>query len=135
MKILAIDFGEKRLGMAVGDSETRTAAPIDPLFRSTIPHDLSRLASVIEEYEIKKIVLGMPLNMDGSEGEIARLVKEFAVLLKKALSLPLEFVDERLSSFEAEQALAPLALDRRKKKGKIDSVAAWILIREYLEIG
>lgn len=134
MKILAIDFGEKRLGLAVGNSDTRTASPIDPLKRTSPAHDLSRLAGITAEYEIKKILLGLPLNMDGSEGEITKKVKGFAKILKKNLLLPLDFIDERLSSFEAEQELAPLGLDRKKKKGKIDSVAAWILLKEYLEI-
>jgi len=134
MKILAIDFGAKRMGLAVGDTGTRSASPLPPLQHTSEADDLARLSDICAAYEVDEILLGLPLNMNGSEGKIAARVRGFADVLRARLNTPVRFIDERLSSFEAEQVLAPLGYSPKKKKRLLDSVAAWIILKEFLEI-
>jgi putative Holliday junction resolvase len=133
MKVLAVDYGRKRVGLAVGDTLTRVAAPL-PLIAGGERRDVvAEIARRAGEYEAERIVVGLPLNMDGSRGPACAEVERFAAALRRACHLPVELVDETLSSVEAEALAREMQPDFRKRKAFLDSVAAQVILRAYLE--
>lgn len=135
MKILAIDFGLKRIGFAVGNTFIKSATPIEQLNRKNMDFDLEFITRIIDEYDIQHIIMGHPLNMDGTPGKLAGAVENFKNFLKKRIpqDIDIELVDERLSSFEAEELLKPVQGDYKKRKKVLDSVSAMMLLKDYLE--
>ncbi len=135
MKILAVDFGMKRMGFAIGNSVIRTAAPIDPIARKDDARDIGYIEHLIDEYDISKILMGYPLNMDGTKSNITLKVEAFTGKLKEKIpgTIAVEFVDERLSSFEAEEMLKSHQQDYRKRKKVLDSISALVLLRSYID--
>ncbi len=134
-KLLAIDFGMKRMGFAVGNTGLQTASPIDPVMRKNSKQAIAYIKQLVTDYDIDGIVIGYPLHMDGTPGPITQQVDHFADRLKKAVepAVPVDFVDERLSSFEAEEELKALKPKPRKRKVLLDSMSAVILLRRYME--
>lgn len=135
MKILAIDFGMKRMGFAIGNTTINTAAPIDPLTYKNTNHALEHIQQLIAEYEITQILIGYPLNMDGTKSLTTEQVEHFARRLEKTLTpgITTQYVDERLSSFEAEQELKPFQPNYKKRKKIIDSMSALMILRRFME--
>jgi putative Holliday junction resolvase len=135
MKILAIDFGMKRMGFAVGNPTINTAAPIDPINYKNTNHALEHIKQLISEYDITQILIGYPLNMDGTKSSITEQVEHFTRRLKKTLApgIATHYVDERLSSFEAEEELKPLQANYKKRKKIIDSMSALMILRRFME--
>ncbi len=131
MKYLAIDYGQKRTGLAVCDPDERIASPLAVLQgRKRLAE---RIAEIVRAEQIDAVVVGLPLNMDGSRGPQARKVMDFASELGKVLEIPIAFEDERLSSFEAGQRLAGTGLSRSGKARRIDAVAAAHILESFLE--
>jgi putative Holliday junction resolvase len=130
-KILAIDYGRKRFGFAVGNRETRTALPLHPVDRKSNQQILSAIRKLVEEYEIGRIVIGYPLNMDGTRSETCTEVEAFVRLLETKIALPVDRIEERLSSIEAEDMLKTITPDFRKRKRVLDSVAAQVILMRY----
>lgn len=135
MKILAVDFGMKRMGFAIGNTVIRTAAPIDPIARKDDTQDIRYIEHLIDEYDISKILIGYPLNMDGTKSNITFVVEAFAEKLKENIpgNIAVEFVDERLSSFEAEEMLKSHQQDYKKRKKVLDSISALVLLSSYID--
>ena len=135
MKILAIDFGMKRMGFAVGNPTINTAAPIDPITYKDTNHALEHIKQLVSEYDITQILIGYPLNMDGTKSNITGQVEHFTRRLKKILApgITTHYVDERLSSFEAEEELKTLQTDYKKRKKIIDSMSALMILRRFME--
>ncbi len=131
-RILAIDYGRKRIGLALSDEMGLTARPLALLTRTNRRNDLRRLREICRDHAVAKIVVGLPLNMTGTPGEMADEAARFAARLEKDLGLVTELVDERLTSWEAEHSLAE-AKSARRKGAPLDDLAAAILLREYLE--
>jgi putative pre-16S rRNA nuclease len=135
-RVLAIDYGRKRLGLAVSDPLGLTARPLATWSRSNRRHDLARLRGLCREQEIGRIVVGWPVQLGGASGEMASEAARFAERIRKDLGIPVELVDERLSSWEAEQALAETATgkarSRNRKQRRLDEVAAAVILRDYL---
>jgi len=131
MRYLAIDHGQKRIGLAVSDAGESMAFPHSVL--EVGPNLISRIIRVIQQERIEAIVVGLPLNMDGTEGPRAVAAREFAHDLAAKLSLPVFFFDERLSSAEADWKLAGLELTRQKKKKLQDAVAAAVFLQAFLD--
>jgi putative Holliday junction resolvase len=131
MRYLAIDHGDRRTGLAICDKNETMACP---LLVFDGPGGLTqRIAKVVAEEEIEAVVLGLPLNMDGTEGPRVTIVKNFAAELEKVIDVPIIFFDERLSSFDAEQKLAGLDLTRKKKKKHLDAVAAASFLQAFID--
>lgn len=130
-RYLAVDLGGKRTGLAVGDDATRIATPVDVLEVPPGPRLIEAIRRAIAEHGPDAIVIGLPLNMDGSEGEAAKQVRAFGAALAEATSLPTEFHDERLTSRAAELDLAGL-YTRKGKKRRLDAVAAARILSGYL---
>lgn len=134
MKLLAIDFGMKRMGFAFGDTTIRTASPIAAIMRKNIEQDIGHIKNLIYEYNITKILIGYPLNMDGTRSKITFQVENFTKQLKKKINIATEFVDERLTSFEAEEILKSYQPDHKKRKKILDSISALIILKNYIEV-
>lgn len=131
-RLLALDVGEKRVGVAICD-ETRTLArPLFTLKRASKQEDFARLAAVCAEHTIEKVIVGLPRLLHGDEGSQARRVRRYAAELQAALNLPIDFWDERFSSVDAQERLAASSRKPRAK-GDIDSAAAAIILQEYLD--
>lgn len=143
---MAIDYGEVRVGLAMADEQARIAEPFGTLPRINRNEDMRRLRQLAREYSVVRIVIGLPLNLDGTRGAMAEKVEGFARRVRKQIGVPVELVDERLTSWEAERLMqeefgkrlkSPQAPKRHAPKRKeerisVDSVAAAVLLREYL---
>src|SRR5882762_467926 len=144
--ILAVDYGRVRIGLAVADFETRMPQPLSTLERVNRNEDMRRLRELVRENGVKQIVVGLPLRLDGSRGEMAEEVERFAQRVRKQIGVPVEMVDERLTSWEAERLMEEIqgrfirdekltGAKKPKKKAKmtVDAVAAAVILKEYLE--
>jgi putative pre-16S rRNA nuclease len=130
-RLLGLDVGEKRVGVAICD-ETRTLArPLLTLNRASKKEDFAKLAALCREHAIEKVIVGLPKTLRGEEGPQAQRVRRYALELQAALNLPIEFWDERYSSVDAQERLASSSRKVRAK-GDIDSAAAAIILQEYL---
>jgi len=131
MRYLAIDYGDKRTGLAICDHAETIASPLAVIQGQQ--GLLKKIADVVEAENVEAIVLGLPLNMDDSQGPQARLIFKFADQLKEHLNIPIHFQDERLTSFSAEEKLAAADFTRGKKKKRLDAVAAATILEAFLE--
>jgi putative Holliday junction resolvase len=139
-RLLGLDVGERRIGVAVSDPDQGLALPAMTLTRGS-GRELAELASLIREKEVVGLVVGLPVSLSGEEGEQAKRTREFARDLRQRLNLPVAFWDERLSSQEAERILASSgkttrpswSAGRRPEKGATDLVAATIILQAYLD--
>jgi putative Holliday junction resolvase len=131
MRYLAIDYGTKRTGLAICDPAETIVSPLAVLEGQK--ELLKKIADVAKANGVEAIVLGLPLNMDDSEGPQAKLVLNFADQLKEHLDIPIHFQDERLSSFGAEDKLAPAEFTRAKKRKRLDAIAAAEILEAFLE--
>jgi putative Holliday junction resolvase len=132
---LGIDYGQRRVGLAVSDALGLTAQPLDTFHRRSDAALIEHVRSLVAEREVTKIIVGLPVNMDGTYGPKADEARRLADHLRSALGLPVELWDERLTSWQAEQCLSEAGLPRKKQResGKIDRVAAQLLLQSYLE--
>jgi putative Holliday junction resolvase len=132
-RILAVDYGRVRLGLAVSDALGMASHPLPALRRSSPEADLVALRAVLAERDVRRLVVGLPLNMDGSEGPMAKEARAFGTWLSAATSLPVDYEDERLSTEEAEDFLRTAGLRPSDRKKLRDSVAAAVILRSVLE--
>ncbi|HET7105843.1 MAG TPA: Holliday junction resolvase RuvX [Candidatus Acidoferrum sp.] len=147
-KILALDYGRTKIGLALADSAARIAQPYDTLERVNRNEDMRRLRELARDLGVRQIVVGLPLRLDGTGGDMADEATRFAQRVHKQIGVPVELVDERLSSWEAERILEEemgrrivhedTPHGRKKTKGAadgkytVDAVAAMVILREYL---
>ncbi|MGE5327587.1 MAG: Holliday junction resolvase RuvX [Deltaproteobacteria bacterium] len=131
-RILAIDYGRKRIGLALSDELGLTAQPLGMLARTNRRNDLRRLREICRKHGVSRIIVGHPLHMTGAAGEMADEAARFSDRLAKELRMKVELVDERLTTWEAERMAAETQSKRRKGRA-LDDVAAAILLRDYLE--
>ncbi len=133
-RVLAIDYGRRRIGLALSDPLGLTAQPLATLERTNRREDLRRLGAVVREHHVQRIVVGHPLHLDGRAGEMAEEAAQFAARMAKQLRLPVELVDERLSSWQAKQMLAAgRAVFGKRHGGDTHPLAAAVVLRDYLE--
>jgi putative Holliday junction resolvase len=132
-RILAIDYGRKRIGLAVSDELGLTAQPLLTLSRVNRRQDLRRVRDICRQYGVAHILVGHPLHITGEAGEMAQEAGRFAARLQTALGIETQLMDERLTTWEAEQILAENKSSSRRKRKSVDDVAAALLLREYLD--
>ena len=132
-RCLGMDLGTKRIGLALSDPLGWTAAPLPALSRVGWKKDLAALRRLVETYEVLRIVVGLPLRMDGEAGEQAKLAQEFAARLQSALGVPVETWDERLTTVQAERTLIDSDVRRERRRQIIDSLAASLILQGYLD--
>ena len=133
MRILALDHGSKRIGVAVSDETKTIAQPLEFIPAGPFADFLARLRLLIQEKEIGLILVGLPRNMDGSYGPAAEKVQTFVAALKDAVIVPVKTLDERLTSALANRVLIQGGVRRDKRKEKVDKMAAAILLQSYLD--
>jgi putative Holliday junction resolvase len=145
--ILAVDYGRARIGLALADSETRMPQPLSTMERVNRNEDMRRLRELVREQGVKQIVVGLPLRLNGTRGEMAEEVERFAQRVRKQIGVPVEMVDERLTSWEAERLMEEIQgrfiRDEKLAGGKkpknaqakmtVDAVAAAVILKEYLD--
>ena len=132
-RILAIDPGSVRLGLAISDSERRLASPLTTYTRKDDTQDAGFFRRIIAEHDVGAILIGLPVRADGYEGEQAKAARQFGAWLEQATGLPCTYFDERLTSFAADESLLEAGLTKKKRKARRDRVAAQILLQTYLD--
>lgn len=135
MRIMGLDYGTKAIGLAISDELRLTVRPLTTIRRQRQSRNqiIAQIQSLIEEYEIAELVVGLPLKMDGIVGEAAERVIIFITELQKTVKIPVAKQDERLTSQEAEMVMREQGFDRHQRKAKSDEYAAAIILRDYLE--
>src|SRR5207245_886614 len=145
--ILSIDYGRARMGLAIADSNARMARPLGTLERVNRNEDMRRLRELVREHGVRQVVVGLPLRLDGTRGEMAEEAERFAQRVRKQIGVAVEMADERLTSWEAERLLEELQGrfmheetrngGKRPKKGAaritVDAMAAVVILQEHLE--
>ena len=133
MRILGIDYGDRKIGLAVSDQLGITAQPLISYRRKTKKEDADYFNRLVSEYEIYEVVVGLPLRMDGSSGTQAEKTREFARWLEQILNLPVRFWDERLTTKQANKILSQQKIAPKAKKDIEDQISAVIILSTYLE--
>ena len=133
MRALGLDIGSKRIGVALSDPQMNVASPLTVLDAGSLRADLRPLLRLIEEWEIERVVVGLPLTMSGEEGPQALDVRATAEALAERLPVPLAYHDERLSSAEANKVMAGAGLTEKDRRGVVDKVAAAIILQSWLD--
>lgn len=131
-RILALDYGTKRIGVALSDELGWTAQPLETFERRTLDRDLAHIAELVVLHEVERVVLGVPLQLDGREGPAVRAMREFAEKLEAGISVPLILWDERMTTKAAEDLLIAADVSRKKRKGAVDRIAAALLLQSFL---
>ena len=133
-RFLGIDYGSKRIGLALSDHEAILALPLATVRpRGGLPNQVSAVLSFAKQYGVDAFVVGLPLNMDNTEGPQAKLTRAFGDELARTTGLPVYYFDERLSSVAAEELLRPAELTRKKKRARLDRIAAQVMLQGFLE--
>jgi putative Holliday junction resolvase len=144
--ILSIDYGRERMGLAIAEARAKMAQPLATMERINRNEDMRRLREFVRDHGVKQIVVGLPLKLDGTRGEMAEEAERFAQRVRKQIGIPVEMVDERLTSWEAERLLEETqgrflheksGSNRKQKetpaRATVDAVAAAVILKEYLE--
>ncbi len=131
-RLLGLDVGDKRVGVAICDETQALARPVLTLNRASKKEDFARLDALCREHAIERVIVGLPKTLRGEEGPQAQRVRRYAAELQAALNLPIEFWDERFSTVEARDMM--MAVGRKlSSKGEIDAIAATVILQEYLD--
>ena len=133
MRLLALDFGSVNIGVAVSDPLGLTAQGDGTIRRRSHAQDMAELKALVEEYQPRAFVLGLPLNMDGSRGPAVDRVQSFGSLLKQQFNLPVYYQDERLTTVAAQKTLLNNDTSRQKRRQVVDKLAATLILSTYLE--
>lgn len=133
MRYLAIDHGEKRTGLAISDASETLVSPHSVIETTNAEELLRRISEVLDDEKIDAVVVGLPINMDGTEGPRSRKVRQFALAMQQRTDKQVYLHDERLSSFEADCLVGDLELTRKKKKKRLDAIAAAAILQSFFE--
>jgi putative Holliday junction resolvase len=138
MRTLAVDLGSRRVGLALSDEGGRFATPYEVMSVSSAEQALAPILGIVKKEDVRRVVVGLPLNMDGGVGEAARGVRRWGEMLSRQGQIPVIYVDERLSSFSAEQGLIDRKrggenITRKRKKQQLDALAAAAFLQEFLD--
>lgn len=133
MRILGLDYGDRRIGAAVSDAFGWTAQGLETIERRRDGGEMERILELVKNYEVEEIVVGLPKNMNGSIGPRGEICQAFAGELREATNLPVHLWDERLSTVAAERLLIEGDVSRKKRKGVVDKMAAVLILQNYLD--
>lgn len=132
-RVLGLDVGERRIGVAISDASGRLAAPLTTISAAPREQALAKIVSLARQEEAVAVVVGLPLTLRGEVGPQAEVVRRFAAELEAAIGLPIHLFDERLTTAAAEQQLRELGVKPEKRKQQIDQVAASIILQDFLD--
>lgn len=133
MKIVALDIGTVRIGVAASDIMEIIASAYTVYKRKDFKSDINGIAKIINDLQAGQVVIGLPLKMDGTEGQSVTMAKDFGEELSKFISVPIVYQDERLSTVTAQKILIESGMRREKRKDKVDSLAATIILQTFLD--
>lgn len=133
MRILALDIGDRRVGMALSDPDGLLAGPLGVFEAKRLENDTSVLGDIVADNEVGLIVVGLPLSLDGTEGPQAERVRVLARAICADVSVPVDWADERLTSIEARRALREGGVPEKRQRGRVDAVAATLMLQAYLD--
>lgn len=133
MKLIGLDIGDRRIGIAFGDSDLRMATPVDVFVRASFEQDARTVASFVKDYDAEKIVVGLPRNMDGTQGAQADSVVAYAEKISQTINVPVIFWDERLTTVEATRRTHETGARGKKSRRGIDAIAASLILQDYLD--
>lgn len=133
MRIMGIDYGEKRFGIALSDPLGITAQGLPTIERTSIQEDIKKIINIIQEKEVQEIVLGLPKHLNNTLGDKAKEVLNFIDTLKKHINIPIKTFDERFSTVRANRAMLEGDLSRKKRKERVDMIAAQLILQGYLD--
>ncbi|NLC16599.1 MAG: Holliday junction resolvase RuvX [Clostridiales bacterium] len=134
MRVLGIDYGDKRIGFAISDQFRIIASPLEVYSRKTLKQDLEYIKKIIDAHQVDTVVIGLPINMDGTLGDRAIKTQEFGEQLKQIINLPIVYIDERWTSKESERVLIQSNVRREKRKSLMDKIAAQNILQRYLDM-
>lgn len=132
---MALDYGSKAIGLAISDELQMTVRPLTTIRRERqkTRQVIESLCNLVDEYQVATVVVGLPLNMDGTRGEAVEKVESFISELQPRLSVPIVTIDERLTSYEADQILREMGIGQKERKAKSDEYAALLILQDYLD--
>lgn len=133
MKILGLDYGDRRIGVSISDDLGFTAQGLEVIERRKEGMDMRRIAELVQQYNVEEIVVGLPKNMNGTIGPRGELCQAFAEELKTNLQLPVHLWDERLTTVSAQRTLIEADVSRKKRKGVVDKLAAALILQNYMD--
>ncbi|HMP03176.1 MAG TPA: Holliday junction resolvase RuvX [Gemmatales bacterium] len=133
--LVGVDFGTRRVGLAISDAERRIAVPLAVYERQTVARDAEHFRALAQKEAVAGWVVGLPVHMSGAEGKLAQDARRFGTWLSATTGLPVCYWDERLSSALADRLLADTGMKARQRRGRLDQVAAQIILQSYLEAG
>jgi len=134
MRIMGIDYGEKRFGIALSDPLGITAQGLPTVERTSIQEDIKKIINILQEKEVEEIVLGLPKHLNNTLGDKAKEVLNFIDTLKKHINIPIKTFDERFSTVRANRAMLEGDLSRKKRKERVDMIAAQLILQGYLDM-
>lgn len=132
MRYLAVDFGERRVGLAMCDPSETIVSPLARIDRRNDAQVIDEVLAAVAENEVDQVVIGLPVNMDGTEGPQAKRIRDFAAALAERLSVPMHFQNEQLTSFTADERLGQRDLTRGRHKARQDAIAAAVILEDFL---
>lgn len=132
-RILCLDVGDRRIGVAVGDVDSRLARPLTVIRRIGGRPDLEAVARLAREEGVERVVVGLPRSLDGTLGPQARKVQAFVAALRRFVAVPIEMWDERFSTVEAERLMAEIGVRAEKRRARVDAIAAAVVLQSYLD--
>lgn len=133
-RIIALDFGEKRIGVAVSDALNIIAQSVGTIERKGIKNDLKKIQELIREYDANRLVVGLPLNMNGTKGKSADSAIDFVNEIKKEIRIEVEMMDERLTTRQGERILLEADVSRKNRRKNLDKIAAQLILQNYLDL-
>jgi len=133
-RILALDFGEKRIGVAVSDALNIIAQSVGTIERKGIKNDLKKIQELVREYDANRLIVGLPLNMDGTKGKSADFAVTFVDEIKKEIKIEVEMMDERLTTAQGERILLEADVSRKNRRKNLDKIAAQLILQNYLDL-
>ena len=132
-RVLGLDLGTRRIGVALSDALRMTAQPLTVLDCDTLESDLEAVRRLVEQHDVRRMVVGLPLTLKGEYGPQTQRVRTFVSRLERMLAIPVALVDERFSTAQGERALLEMDVSRRKRKAIVDQVAAQLILQQYLD--
>jgi putative holliday junction resolvase len=130
---LGLDLGHVRIGVALSDTLGMTAQPLTVLQSEGTQKDIITIGELVNEHEVSQVIVGLPINMDGTESKQTQKIREFATKLSNRLNVPVFFIDERLTSRQAERMMTDSGVTAKKQRGKVDQIAAALLLQSALK--
>lgn len=133
MRVMALDVGKKRIGIAISDPLWITAQGLDTYYRKSLENDIEHYRDLIKQHDVGKLIIGLPKRLNGEIGQAAEEITAYAKELEKALGIQVEMFDERMTSAAANRILIDSDVKRRKRKQAVDRMAAMIILQDYME--